>query len=178
MSSANHMADGYRRILAATDFSPSAKAAVRQAAWTAQVFGSRLVLTHVLPDFLQAFYGASESARHEAFHGDPEVLQREIRRQSDERLKKLIGELGPTLNVGYETLVGEPFVKIIHAVQAEGYDLVVTGTRGLSRWKQFLGSTAKRLIRMCPASVWVVKGESKPPPRSILVATDFSDASD
>jgi universal stress protein E len=178
MSNAN-IGHGYGRILAATDFSPAAEAAVRQAAWVAQRFGSRLVLTHVLPDFLQAFYGASASARYEAFHGDPDVLQREIRRQSDERLRKAIADLRqPNLNVGYETLVGEPFVKIIQAVQAEGYELVVIGTRGLSAWKQFaLGSTAKRLIRMCPSSVWVVKGESKPPPRSILVATDFSEVS-
>jgi nucleotide-binding universal stress UspA family protein len=175
-----HARHGYARILAATDFSPSAEAAVRQAAWAAQRFGARLVLTHVLPDFVQALYEASDEARHQAFHGDPEVLQREIRHKSDERLKKTIADLGlANLNASYETLIGQPFVKIIQAVQAEGYDLVVVGTRGLSAWKQFvLGSTAKRLIRMCPSSVWVVKGESKPPPRSILVATDFSDVSD
>jgi nucleotide-binding universal stress UspA family protein len=170
---------GYRRILAATDFSASAEAAIRQAAWAAQRFGSQLVVTHVLPNFVEAFCGASNTARCQAFFGDPDVLQREIRGQSDERLKKIVTDLREmNLDAGFETLVGEPFVKIIQAVQAEGYDLVVIGTRGLSAWKQIvLGSTGKRLVRKCPSSVWVVKGESKPPPRSILVATDLSEVS-
>jgi hypothetical protein len=39
-------------------------------------------------------------------------------------------------------------------VQQEGCDLMMTGTRGVSGWKQFfVGSTAKRLIRKCPSAV-------------------------
>lgn len=178
-SSSPQLGQGYRSILLATDFSPSADAAARQAVWAAKQFGAPVVLAHVLADFTKALFAASGEARHEAFYGDPDVLQREIRAQSDERLKQLLASLDRgQVDVRCETLVGEPFVKIIHAVQAEGYDLVVTGTRGVSAWKQFVfGSTAKRLVRMCPAAVWVVKAESAPPPKSILVATDFSDVS-
>jgi universal stress protein E len=123
-----------------------------------------------MANFVEALCGASESARYQAFYGDPDVLQREIRSQSDERLKKIVTDLREmNLDAAFETLVGEPFVKIIQ---------VVIGARGLSAWKQIvLGSTGKRLVRKCPSSVWVAKGDSKPPPRSILVATDFSEVS-
>ena len=40
-----------------------------------------------------------------------------------------------------------------------------------------MGSTAKRLIRKCPASVWIVKAEHVGPPKVALAATDFSDVS-
>ena len=32
-------------------------------------------------------------------------------------------------------------------------------------------------MRKCPAAVWVVRGEGASPPRAILAATDFSEAS-
>jgi nucleotide-binding universal stress UspA family protein len=91
----------------------------------------------------------------------------------------LIHHLGDTgVRITYETLLGEPYVELIHSVQQEGYDLVVAGTRGNSSWeKLFLGSTARRLIRKCPAAVWVVKRKAATPPKSILAAVDLSDAS-
>ena len=36
---------------------------------------------------------------------------------------------------------------------------------------------SKRLIRKCPAAVWVVKAEHAGPPKVVLAATDFSDVS-
>ncbi len=170
---------GYQKILAATDFSPHAEAAVRQGIWLAQRSGARLVVAHVLTDVTRALLDASSAARSELLQGDVEVFQREVRRASDERLKQLVGSLAPAgLDVRCETLLGEPFVEIIHAVQAEGHDLVLTGTRGLSGWKRLLvGSMATRLVRKCPATVWVVRGERASPPQAILATTDFSDAS-
>jgi nucleotide-binding universal stress UspA family protein len=40
-----------------------------------------------------------------------------------------------------------------------------------------VGSTAKRLIRKCPCSVWIVKPEHAMQPRVVLAATDLSDVS-
>ncbi|RPI89277.1 MAG: universal stress protein [Planctomycetaceae bacterium] len=55
---------------------------------------------------------------------------------------------------------------------------MLAGTRGLTAWEQFfVGSTARSLIRKCPSSVWIVKAEHVGPPRAVLAATDFSDAS-
>ncbi|MFY8199226.1 MAG: universal stress protein, partial [Pirellula staleyi] len=52
------------------------------------------------------------------------------------------------------------------------------GSRGHGDWTQFLvGSTAKRLVRKCPVSVWIVKSENVGPPKVILAPTDLSEVS-
>jgi len=169
----------YRNILVATDFSPHAEAAVQQGLWLAERCGGRLVIAHVLTDITRVMLDASSPARWELMQGDPEVFQREVRKASDERLQQLIAALPPSgISATGLTLLGEPFVEIIHAVQQDGFDLVLTGTRGRAGWKRLLvGSTATRLVRKCPSSVWVVRSEQAEPPKIILAPTDFSEIS-
>jgi universal stress protein E len=97
----------------------------------------------------------------------------EVVNQSDELIH--LGGVGCLLSY---RLFRNQKVEITHAVQQEGYDLVLAGSRGLAVWEQFfVGSTAKRLIRKCPASVWIAKDEHVGPPKVVLAATDFSDVS-
>lgn len=170
---------GYQRILVSTDFSSHATAALQQALWVAEKSNAKLVLAHVLSDLRKAVAHTSFDARMDLLKGGGEIFERELRKDSDRKLKKLIADLGGTkVEIHYETLLGEPFVEIVHSVLQENYDLVVTGTRGLSTLPGlFLGSTARRLIRNCPSSVWVVKGDHAEPPPTILVAADMSDVS-
>lgn len=160
----------YDRVLVATDFSPSAAAALKQAVWLARQTGVPLVLAHTIPDFSRSVHWGPY---------EREMNQRELRDRSETAMRRMIVDLNAVdLDVKYETLVGEPFVEIIHAVQAEGYNLVLAGTRGARKLEQFfVGSTAKRLIRKCPSSVWIVKEEHLVPPNVVLAATDFSDVS-
>jgi nucleotide-binding universal stress UspA family protein len=170
---------GYERLLVATDFSPHADAAIEQAVWLARQSGARIVLAHTLPDLRRALHGTSYQARLDLLYGEGDLLQRELRQESETKMRRMILDLNAMdLDVKFETLLGEPFVELTHAVQAEGYDLVLAGTRGLAAWEQFfVGSTAKRLIRKCPASVWIVKAEHVGPPKVVLAATDFSEVS-
>ncbi len=170
---------GYEQILVATDFSPHACAAFKQAVWLARQTGARIVLAHTLPDLRRAVHATSYQARLDLLYGEGDLFQREMRQESDKKMRQMILDLSATdLDVKFETLLGVPFVELTHAVQAEGYDLVLAGTRGLAAWEQFfVGSTAKRLIRKCPASVWIVKAEHVGPPNVVLAATDFSDVS-
>ena len=170
---------GYERILVATDFSPHAEAALKQAVWLARQSGAKIVVMHTLPDRLREVHSETMRAQLDLLYGEGETVPRELRQESDARMKQMIVDLNATdLDVRFETLPGEPFVELIHAVQEEGFDLVLAGTRGLAAWKQFLvGSTAKRLIRKCPSSVWVVKAEHVGPPKKVLAATDFSEVS-
>ena len=74
--------------------------------------------------------------------------------------------------------MGEPFVEITRVVSAEGYDMVLAGTRCAGKWAEFfVECTAKRLIRKCPASVWIVTAEHLVPPKVVLAATYLSDVS-
>ena len=169
----------FGRILVATDFSASADAAIKRAIWVAKQAQGKVVIAHVIADLRHAVAHTSYRSRIEFLEGQEEHFQRELRRNSDEKLKKLIHGLGDTgVTIKYETLLGTPYVELIHSVQQEQYDLVVVGSRGNSPWKQLLlGSTARRLIRQCPASVWVVRNEGSRPPTSIIAAVDLSDVS-
>lgn len=169
----------FRNLLVATDFSPHAQAALQQGVWLARRCPASLVLAHTRPNLKRVVHSASIKAKLDLLQGEGNLFQREVRQGSDAKLQRLIADLhAPDLAVKYETLLGEPFVEITHAVQQEGYDLVLTGTRGHSAWAEFfVGSTAKKLIRKCPASVWVVKAEHVGPPRVVLATTDFSDVS-
>jgi len=157
----------YDRILVATDFSPYAAAAMKQAVWLARETGGQLILAHTIPDFsMSAFWGPHER----------EANQRTLRERSDIAMRHAVVDLNAMdLDVKLMTHVGEPFVEIMRAVQEEGCSLVIVGTRGHAKWEQFfVGSTAKRLIRKCASSVWIVKAEHVGPPKVVLAATDFS----
>jgi len=170
---------GYRRTLVATDFSPPADAAVRQAIWLARRTGGTTVVATALPDLRRVVHSASVSARLDILYGEGNVLRREVREPYETKLRRVIADLDALdLDVQYEVLLGEPYVELTYTVLAGGHDLVLAGTRGMAAWEQVLvGSTARRLIRKCPASVWIVKAEHTHPPRKVLAATDFSDVS-
>lgn len=170
---------GFSNILVGTDFSSSADAALRQAIWLARQCAAKLVLAHTLPDLRRAVHSASFKARMELLYGEDALFQREIRQKTEAAMRRLIGGMGANdLDVRFETLLGEASVELTHAVQQDGYDLVLAGTRGNAAWEEFfVGSTAKRLIRTCPAPVWIVKSEQGGPPQVILAPTDFSDVS-
>lgn len=170
---------GFQHILVATDFSPHAEAALKQAIWISRQSGAKIVLAHVLPDLRKALISASSAARQDMFYGQGDQLQREIREESTARMRDLVAKLNADdLGIRCETLLGDPSIAIIHAVQQEKHDLVLVGTRNKSVWERFvMGSTAKRLIRNCPVPVWTVNAATDGPPKVVLAATDFSDVS-
>ncbi len=173
------MKTAYKKILVATDFSACSTAALDQAVWLARQTGAKIVLAHTLPDLRQLVTTLPAEARRDFFYGDGDLFDTEVRRESDDKLRQVIDGLNARdLDITSETLLGTPYLEITHAVQQEGYDLVLAGTRGLSQWEQFLiGSTARRLVLNCPSSVWVVKSEHRGPPKVVLAATDFSENS-
>jgi len=168
-----------RRILVATDFSKNASAALRQAVNLADHTKAEVILVHVISNVAGAVEGTSFEAHWQIPVTDIQRAERKLRRKAEERLAEEIALFrSPGRKLSTEVLVGIPFMEIIREVQKKGADLVVAGTRGLSRIKSFLvGSTAERLIRKCPCPVWIVKAEQKLPPRAILVPIDFSEVS-
>ncbi len=170
---------GYKRILVATDFSPSSDAALQQAVWLARSAGAKITLAHTLPDLRRAVHSASYKAKLDLLCGEGSTFQQEVRQESDDRMQKMVVDLNAAdLVITIETLLGAPETEITHSVQQEGYDWVLAGSRGLGAWGRFfVGSTAKRLIRNCPTSVWIVKAEHVGTPKVVLASTDFSEAS-
>lgn len=166
------------KILVATDFSEPSDAALEQAVWLSEKSGAPVTLTHVLTDIRQAMVEMSPAARWELVAGDIDVFERSLRQRADEKLKQLASQHSTSsVQLRYQTLLGVPYVEIIHAVQKEGFDMVVAGTRGQSGLQRLLiGSSAERLVRQCPCPVWIAKRRQPDPMQAILVAVDFSDA--
>ncbi|MFN9721516.1 MAG: universal stress protein [Planctomycetota bacterium] len=175
----NFARETYRCVLAATDFSPSAAAATRLAAWVAERSGCELTLVHAIENLHEAVHRLSGRAKLDLVSGEGELFEKEVRSVADQKLRVLASQLeSGVVRIRCEVLLGEAFLEITHVVQSEKFDLVMTGTRGVSGWKQFfVGSTAKKLIRNCPSSVWIVKAEHAVPPEVVIGAADFSEAS-
>jgi len=170
----------YRKVLVATDFSTHADAALTQAIWLAKNGGAEVTLAHVLPSprrFDQYEFSSMgleiEPSPNEGKHFEEE------KHRTETRLRELLMAFGAqNLGITIDVYVGDPFVEIIHAVRKHGFEMVMTGSRGLAAWEQFIvGSTAHRLIRKCPSSVMVVNAEDIAQPKTVLAATDFSDLS-
>ena len=117
-----HVPAPYKKLLVATDFSPHAEAALRTAVWLAQQSAAELTLAHVIADAATIAYKAVPLSL------DSERVERELQRNSDERLAAIEREAGMTgVRFSRMTLAGLPFVALTHAVQEGGYDLVVCG---------------------------------------------------
>lgn len=174
---------GFERILVASDFSPPAEAAFQQAVWLTRKTGAAITLAHSLPTrgsstsetgpkmdlFLDLLVNEGESL---------EDFEAEAIREANAKLRRQAERIAGSIEIQTKVYLGEPYAEVTYAVQRESYDLVLAGTRGLAPWEQFLvGSTAKRLIRKCPSSVWVVKAEHVGTPKVVLAATDFSEVS-
>jgi hypothetical protein len=84
---------GDRRILATTDFTPAAYAAIQRSVWMAKQSSSPLVITHVLSDSRKAVARTSCQARIDFLEGHEERFQRELRRSADAKLQAIIAGL-------------------------------------------------------------------------------------
>jgi universal stress protein E len=168
-----------KSILVATDFSPSAEAALQQAVWLARKTGASITLVHTLPTRYSSPSKTGPKMDLLVIEGESlEDFEMEAVREADAKLKRLAEKIASSIEIQTRVYVGESYAEVTYAVQREGYDLVLAGTRGLAPWEQFLvGSTAKRLIRKCPSSIWIVKAEHNSLPKVVLAATDFSEIS-
>ncbi len=169
-----------RRIVVATDYSTSAMMALNYACAIANRFGAELHVLHVMEKPLPLVVPQGVSV-------DPqECLPGLIRNATiflGERTKHL--QLEPTAQVVRAIRVGSPSEEIKKYATERDADLIVLGTRGshgLSRL--IMGSVAEKTVRLatCPVltthySQGQEEGGSPVNIRTILVATDFSPAS-
>lgn len=182
-----HPSNCFQNILLASDFSQSAAVAQDTAIKIARRCGAKLTIAHVVPD------AATSLAMHDYVVGaewvptpeDVARVQKDVRDGAERRLRQLVVEMRGGLDFETDVLIletdvviGAPYASIIEAVEQGGFDLVVVGTRGMSAIKRvFVGSTATRLARACPAPVWVARGGLPGDTQSVLAAVDFSPVS-
>jgi nucleotide-binding universal stress UspA family protein len=140
----------YRNVLVGVDFSPTSRQALAHATELARNAGAVLHMVHVVPK-LRPTVPFSASNRRRVTE-----LQKEARREAQERLDRLAGRLR---GVKAQTKVasGLPYeVLLAHAKRAKA-DLLVVGAQGMNLAESLLiGSTAERVARKAKIPVVLV----------------------
>jgi nucleotide-binding universal stress UspA family protein len=162
-----------RRILAATDFSPSGNQALDRAAALASTLGASLELVHVQQ--------ASMLERLQQWLGSRAVdVEEKLLQQNLLNLQQLAAGLHARYGVssGLEVLQGDLRSSLAAAAERHDSDLLVVGAHGESRGhQQMIGSTPMRLLKGSQRPLLVVNRATEAAYRKVLVAVDFSASS-
>ncbi len=145
----------FRRILAATDFSPAADAALEEAIRLAAESKAELLIANVCDEIGGIEMGFAPETSHEQW--------KRAARESARRKLEPLAERGRTRGVAVRTLVlgGSPDQALIEASKREAADLIVMGTRGLRGAERFfLGSVASRILPSARCPVMTVRAPS------------------
>lgn len=140
-----------RTILVATDFSESAKTALRVGIDLAKQFGAELHVLHGLDLPIPIFNPYAVAV--------PDAMITQARDEASRRLEEAVAEAGASGVSARAHLTEVPAAPAIARVAEElAADLVVMGTRGNTGIKHaLLGSVAERTLRLAPCSVLTVK---------------------
>jgi len=148
----------YKRIVLATDGSPSAETAEHVAATLARAVKGRITVAHA--------YTSPTKVE--------EAVARALRICDREGVKASV-----------ETSPESPGPAIVEIADRTSAELIVTGSRGLFKAEQVIGSVAKRVAQHAPCDVLLTRErpeDTRPhgavPYRRILIATDGSATAD
>jgi nucleotide-binding universal stress UspA family protein len=141
----------FYRIVAATDFSSCADAAVEMARRLAAAHDAELVLVHTAPDEPPWTEGAGAGQVQEALASGRAWAVAELERRATEARAA-----GVRARAVIRT--GSPWREILELATDERADLVVIGTHGRGGVERaLLGSVADRVMRLAPCPVLTVR---------------------
>jgi nucleotide-binding universal stress UspA family protein len=140
----------FARVLACVDASPDGQRACRTAIEVAARFGCTLTLLTVLP-------GTEKDAQPDLERLTPMNPEgKPVHRILEDAQSEALKEGVPRADIVY--LRGNVVESILGYLEQAPPDLVVVGTRGLSRGSRFLlGSVSSRLVTDAPCPVLVVR---------------------
>lgn len=156
-------------VLAATDFSPSARHAAERAARVAHETGAALALLHVL--------SGGSLAELRQWLGAGHALERQLQADTLAQLQQAAQALQLERQVPVRTLQssGVAFEQIACEAERQDAAVIVLGARGMGFMRRLvLGSTSERLLRRSTRPLLVVRQMAHGPYRRALVAVDFS----
>jgi len=165
--------DPVRTVLVATDFSPTAGAALAWAGELARAHGARAVVVHALsppippaasPDFVTL----------------PPDFHEQYRTAAKKRLQSEVERMTPLgIEATSDLDIGPAAPLVLELAEKHAADVIVIGTRGLTGFKHLLlGSTAERVVQHSKVPVLTVHPEDADRERrvrTIVVPTDFSE---
>jgi nucleotide-binding universal stress UspA family protein len=141
-----------KKVLLPTDFSDSARHALRYGMSFAKEYGAELVLLHVVENLTVGY--ASD-----LFPVPMAEVFQEISGYAKTELAKLGEEARSRgLTVREEVVQGKPSAEIIRFASENEIDMIVLGTHGKGMLDQALfGSTTERVVRRSPCPVLTVR---------------------
>ena len=145
----------FNHIVVPTDFSDTARDALRMACAIAKGTPAAISLVHVVPDVWRQPWIAEAGI-------EIAEIQRDMEKDAHARLNALAAEeeFGG-VTVQPVVLIGAPPAAIGAWIDTHGTDLMVVGTHGHGPVRRFLlGSVAERLIRMARCPVLAVPHET------------------
>ena len=142
----------YNKILVPTDFSESARFALPFAIDLAERYNASIHLIHVVEpivapvDFAWGTYSYPD-------------IEKQLSGYVEESLSKIVAEQIPdNITTELSNLHGKPWREIIAFAKAEGMDLIVMATHGLSGLSHAIyGSTAEKVVRKAHCPVLIVR---------------------
>lgn len=156
-----------QHIIVGIDFSPSSKAALREAIRWAQFDNAAITAIH-----------ATERSTAELLGQALGFNETELQQHLLARLKEFLVDTDPTAKwVTPLVQIGHPFAAIVSACQRLQADLLVLGSQGLGRQASHVGVVAGKCVRKVPIDVLLVKEDSPGPFHQVLACVDFSDTS-
>ena len=148
----------YKRIVVATDGSPTAETAEHVAATLAAATKGRLTIVHAY---------ANPAKADEAVARALEIAERE------------------GVETEVELSADEPADAVLQIAMEKDADIIVTGSRGLFKSEQLIGSVVRKVVTRAPCDVLLTRARDEterphgmPPYRKILLATDGSATAD
>ncbi len=147
----------YKRIVMATDGSPTAETAERIGAALAKTTGGTLTVVHAFEDPARAQEAVSRAA-----------------------------QLAESLGVRTDVVLSDddPSSAVLEAAGDRDADLIVVGSRGLFQQEQVFGSVVRKIATHAPCDVLLTRARPEPVPterapyRRVLIATDGSATAD
>ncbi len=145
----------FQKLLVPLDFSKHSDAALALAIELGKEHGAELHLLHAyeLPAAVTMAYGIAI----------PQAVWEGVQEAVTTRLAEALDRVEAAGLRGHSHIATGPAADaIVSAAEAQGVDLIVMSTRGLTGLKHvLLGSVAERTIRTAPCPVLTVKGEDE-----------------
>ncbi len=154
-------------IIAAIDFTPSCRRALREAVRRASNDDVTVTAIHVMSETLVGELKCALS-----------VSEADIRAEWEAKLAKFVRETeGTPEGMHTEVRVGHPYSELVEACHTHQADLLVMGVKGSKDKPHRVGVIAAKCVRDAPVDVMLVRHETLQPFRHILVCVDFSENS-
>lgn len=146
------MSDLPTKILVATDGSAGSVKAARRAAGMAHAFGAELHVVHVMP-VTQPYHLVGADAEGPSMYEEDlqwaqELLDGQVR---------LVEEEGAKVTKAY-LRTGEPDAEVVLLGEDIGVDMIVVGSRGMSRLRRPIGSVSSSIATHAHCPVLIVRG--------------------